>query len=177
MMNLAVVTEQVRAVADQFAGDRGNRQLRKELVAADFDQLTAAGLHLTGVLAEHGGLWESVERSTRPVCTLLRLLAGGDSSLALVCAMHPAVLAFWLANPQVTPASQAGWNAQRDQVSQTAYRGAWWGTITSEPGSGGDIFQTKAVRGPMPTGYHQRPKTFWQRIGSPRSITTAIVEG
>jgi len=178
-MNLATVTENVRAVADQFAEGRADRQLRRELDSADFDQLKAAGLHLTGVLAEHGGLWESVARSTRPICDLLRILASGDSSVALVCSMHPAVLAFWLASPQVTPMSQARWDAQRVQVSQTALQGEWWGTITSEPGSGGDVFQTKAIARPDSNGYRiTGQKHFGSGSGiTSYMITTAVVEG
>ena len=45
-----------------------DRQLRRNS-CSDFDQLKAAGLHLTGVLAEHGGLWESVARSRGPSAT------------------------------------------------------------------------------------------------------------
>jgi alkylation response protein AidB-like acyl-CoA dehydrogenase len=59
--------------------------------------------------------------------------------------MHPAVLSFWLTTPEVDGPSQAGWSDQRRRLFDTARNGAWWGTITSEPGSGGDIFQTKAV--------------------------------
>jgi alkylation response protein AidB-like acyl-CoA dehydrogenase len=178
-MNIATINENVRAVANQFAGDRGDRQRRRELVLADFDQLKAAGLHLMGVLAEHGGLWESVAQSTRPICDLLRLLAAGDSSVALVCAMHPAVLSFWFASPKVTPVSQADWDAQRNQVSHTAYEGAWWGTITSEPGSGGDIFQTKATARPDSSGYRiSGQKHFGSGSGiTSFMITTAVTEG
>jgi alkylation response protein AidB-like acyl-CoA dehydrogenase len=178
-MDIAAVTEGVRAVAIQFAEDRGNRQLRRELISADFDQLKAAGLHLTGVLAEHGGLWESVAHSTRPICQLLRILASGDSSVALVCSMHPAVLSFWLSTAQVTPMAQASWDAQRVWVSQTAYAGEWWGTITSEPGSGGDIFQTKAMARPDSNGYRiTGQKHFGSGSGiASFMITTAIAEG
>jgi alkylation response protein AidB-like acyl-CoA dehydrogenase len=146
---------------------------------ADFEQLKAAGLHLTGVLSEQGGLWESVSHSTRPVCDLLRILARGDSSVALVCSMHPTVLSFWLATPQVTAESQANWDAQRAQVSQSASTGEWWGTITSEPGSGGDIFQTKTVARPDASGYRiTGQKHFGSGSGMTSfMITTAIAEG
>jgi alkylation response protein AidB-like acyl-CoA dehydrogenase len=148
-MEIAAITGAVQEVAARFAAQRGERQRRRELSAADFDELKAASLHLTGALAEHGGLWEDTARSTRPICELLRVLAQGDSSVALVCAMHPSVLAVWYASPQATPpatpAVQAAWDAQRRQVSESAAAGAWWGTIISEPGSGGDVFRTKAI--------------------------------
>lgn len=178
-MDMATVTDQVRAAASEFAEDRASRQLRRELVTADFDRLRAAGLHLTGVLADQGGLWESVAQSTRPIAELLRILASGDSSVALVASMHPTVLSFWLATPQVTPADQANWSAQRDWVSQTAYEGGWWGTITSEPGSGGDIFQTKTMATADTHGYHiSGQKHFGSGSGiTSFMITTAVPEG
>ncbi len=144
-MNIAAIIENVQAVSTEFAQQRGERQVRRELVQADFDHLKAAGFLLTGVPVEQGGLWESMEHSTRPICELLRILAHGDSSVALVSAMHPSVLALWLATPQVEPSSQAAWEEQCNICAQSAVDGHWWGTITSEPGSGGDIAQTKAI--------------------------------
>lgn len=177
-MNIATITAQVQEVADRFAAQRGERQRRRELDAADFDQLREAGLHLTGALAEHGGLWEDVARSTRPVCELLRILAHGDSSVALVCAMHPAVLAFWYATRQVSPGQEAAWDAQRAHLSQTAAAGAWWGTITSEPGSGGDVFRTRAAARRDGGGYRiSGQKHFGSGSGvTSFMITTALPE-
>jgi alkylation response protein AidB-like acyl-CoA dehydrogenase len=56
--------------------------------------------------------------------------------------MHPAVVGFWLAREEREPPA---WAEQRDAVLQSAGAGSQWGTITSEPGSGGDISRTKAV--------------------------------
>lgn len=178
-MSIATITENVQEVAAQFAQERRECQVRRELAAADFDKLKAAGLHLTGVLAQHGGLWESVPRSTRPLCDLFRILAHGDSSVALVCAMHPTVLAFWYATLQVDPESQADWDAQRNQVSMLAHAGDWWGTITSEPGSGGDIFQTIASARREADGYRiTGQKHFGSGSGiTSYMITTVVPEG
>ena len=147
-MDYVTIRENVQEVSDQFAQNRRERQLRRELVASDFDQLKEAGFHLTGVLAESGGLWESTSGATRMSCELLRILAHGDSSVALVCSMHPSVAAFWLATVEVPSPYQAEWDKQRSFVSEMARTGAWWGTITSEPGSGGDILQTKTIAYP-----------------------------
>lgn len=147
-MNAETILENVRQLADQWAADRSSRQLRRELDPADFDRLRQAGFLLIVVPAEQGGVWESVQRSTRPICETLRALAHGDSSVALVCSMHPAVLSFWLAMPQVPPPHDRAWQEQIRHVCQTAYDGAWWGTITSEPGSGGDVIRTKAIAHP-----------------------------
>jgi alkylation response protein AidB-like acyl-CoA dehydrogenase len=179
-VDIPAIVENVRGVSAQFAQERRERQHRRELSVSDFDQLKAAGLHLTGVLAEQGGLWESLSQSTHPICELLRVLAHGDSSVALVSAMHPSVLSFWLATPQVPPAGQTAWDAQRSYISQLAADGQWWGTITSEPGSGGDIFQTKAAARPEAADRYRL--TGAKHFGSGSGITsymltTAVPEG
>jgi alkylation response protein AidB-like acyl-CoA dehydrogenase len=53
--------------------------------------------------------------------------------------MHPAVTGYWLANTGAELEEQGRW------VAQTALDGHWWGTITSEPGSGGDVMRSRAV--------------------------------
>jgi alkylation response protein AidB-like acyl-CoA dehydrogenase len=117
------------------------------------------------------------------ICDLLRLLATADPSVALVSAMHPSVVAFWLLNPDP---SQPEWEQQRQAVSASALAGEQWGTITSEPGSGGDLARTRATATPTDgelfmTG---RPYTVTgdKHFGSgsgivDRMITTAIPEG
>ncbi len=151
-MDAATVQKQVGALAAEWARVRSERQQRRALVAEDFDRLRDAGFLLTGVPTEQGGLWESIGRSTRAICDVLRVLATGDSSVALVSAMHPAVLSFWLASPSAPDPFAEAWKAQRKQVFQIARDGAWWGTITSEPGSGGDVAKTRAVARPRPEG-------------------------
>jgi alkylation response protein AidB-like acyl-CoA dehydrogenase len=145
----AATPERVHAalaeLAQTWAADRRARQRRRELDPADFDRLRRAGFHLFGVPRAQGGLWESAAQTTRPVAGALRTLAGGDSSVALVASMHPAVLSFWLATPRVPDEYQAVWDAQVAWVARTVLDGAWWGTITSEPGSGGDVLKTKAT--------------------------------
>lgn len=140
-MRVDEVFQNVIALAHEFAANRKERQKRTSLVQADFDRLRDAGFLLTGVPAESGGLWENIETSTRPVSELLRTLGRADSSVALVSSMHPAVLSFWLAMPWH---EEGPLRAQTLAVTETARSGAWWGTITSEPGSGGDIGKTKA---------------------------------
>ena len=139
------VLEEVARIADRFAGDRKERQRRRELDPADFEDLAKAGFLLTGVPAEHGGLFENVGSSSRPTAEILRTLARGDSSVALVSSMHPAVLAFWTATAEAEEPHRAAWAEQRTELSRLASDGAWFGTITSEPGSGGDVSQTKAT--------------------------------
>jgi alkylation response protein AidB-like acyl-CoA dehydrogenase len=146
------IQDRVGAVAADWARDRGNRQRRRELHAEDFERLQKAGFLLTGIPTELGGLWESTAASTRPICEVLRTLAGGDSSVALVSAMHPAVLSFWLASPEAPAPFADAWRAQRSEVFESARAGSWWGTITSEPGSGGDVANTRTEARLLPDG-------------------------
>jgi alkylation response protein AidB-like acyl-CoA dehydrogenase len=176
-MDARTILGNVQELAAEFAADRSVRQHRRTLEAADFARLREAGFLLTGVPVEQGGIWESVARSTRPVCDVLRALAHGDSSVALVAAMHPAVLGFWLGTPEVSPPHQQAWDAQRRHVCQMACDGAWWGTITSEPGSGGDVAQTRAVaqRGPDGTYHISGQKHFGSGSGITSYMLTSAV--
>jgi len=97
--------------------------------------------------------------------------------------MHPAVIAFWLASPDP---SQPDWEEQRHAVFTSSVAGEQWGTITSEPGSGGDIGRTRATASPVDV----RPflagsayavtgdKHFGSGFGiTDRMMTTAIPDG
>ncbi len=174
----------VTDLADDWRAQRADRQLRRHLDPADFAALRSCGLPLMAVPVELGGTWVDVATSTRPVAQALRALAGGDASVALVSAMHPAVLAYWLASPDP---SDPVWQAQRSAVFASAAEGRQWGTITSEPGSGGDIAKTKAVAVPDPDldpfleGAPHRvtgAKHFGSGSGiADRMMTTAVAEG
>jgi alkylation response protein AidB-like acyl-CoA dehydrogenase len=176
----AGVLESVQELAGKFAGQRAERNLRRELDPKDFTALAAAGFLLTGVPVEEGGLWIDRPRSTRPTAEILRALARGDASVALVSSMHPAVLSFWLATRSVPPPHAADWTAQQRMIAAATLAGAWWGTITSEPGSGGDISRTKATARPDRGGAW---RLFGQKhFGSGSGITsymftTAVPEG
>src|SRR5215218_7878532 len=112
----AEVARAVGALAEEFAAERKERQQRRHLDPEDFRRLGAAGFRRTGVPVAEGGLWRSVPRTTRVVAEMLRSLAAGDPAVALVSAMHPAVLSFWMATPEVTPEAQAAWDDQRRRV-------------------------------------------------------------
>jgi alkylation response protein AidB-like acyl-CoA dehydrogenase len=144
-MDAATVLENVRGIAERFAADRHERQRRERLAPEEFDELAAAGFLLTGVPSSDGGLFESVAASTRTVGDVLSVLARGDASVALVASMHPAVLSFWHASPEAPPEHRDAWSEQRAYVAQMAREGSWFGTITSEPGSGGDVARTVAA--------------------------------
>ncbi len=173
----------VRQVAAAWREQRAERQARRHLERADFDALREANLWLSVVPEDMGGLWRDVSSSARPVCEALRGLAGADPSVALVSAMHPAVVAFWLASPD---SSQREWETQRRAVFASAAAGEQWGTITSEPGSGGDIMRTRTRATPA-AGDGFLPgrcyavtgdKHFGSGSGiTARMVTTAVPEG
>ena len=170
----------VAAVAQGFARDRQVRQLRRHLEAEDFQKLADAGFLLTGVPAAMGGLWLDIARSTRTVSELLRTLARGDASVALVSSMHPAVLSFWLCQPQAPAPYTEAWAEQSRFAAQTALDDCWWGTITSEPGSGGDVARSKAMAKRASDGSYliSGQKHFGSGSGvSSYMVTTAVPEG
>lgn len=180
-MDARQVLSRVTAVADTFARDRPARQRRRALDRADFDALAEAGFLLTGVPADQGGLFQDVRTSTRPISEILRVLGRADPSVALVCSMHPAVTAFWLGQPEPPPSYAAAWNDQRRWVAESALGGHWWGTITSEPGSGGDVAKSRAQarRDTAGDGYRlSGQKHFGSGSGiASYMITTAVADG
>jgi alkylation response protein AidB-like acyl-CoA dehydrogenase len=177
------IRAQIASLADGFAAQRADRQQRRQLDPADFAQLRAAGLPLLSVPVRYGGLWESRTQSTRALAELFRLLGRADSSLALVASMHHAVLsaAGWQADaPAPAPYTEA-WEAQKQWVFQTVHDGAWWGTIQSEPGSGGDLRRSQ-VPARRVSGTDQYRLSGLKHFGSGTGIasymiTQAIPEG
>lgn len=143
----ATVLENIKEISKTFALDRNERQRRRELNREDFDLLRDAGFLLCVVPEDKGGIYQDMRRSTRPACEMLRTLAHSDSSVALVASMHPAVIGFggWQDVAEAPEPFTEAWTRQRDWVFQTARDGHWWGTIISEPGSGGDPSKSKAV--------------------------------
>ena len=145
------VVENIKELSSRFASERHERQQRRELEKADFDALTDAGFHLTGVPPDMGGINGGVTEFTRPLCEMLRILAKGDPSVSLVSSMHPAVIGGWLEVEEAPQPYTAVWEQQRRAVFETAREGCWWGTIISEPGSGGDPSKSRATAKPHPS--------------------------
>jgi alkylation response protein AidB-like acyl-CoA dehydrogenase len=178
------ICAQVADLADEWRSQRTDRQLRRHLDPADFAALRECGLPLLPVPVDHGGTWEYAEASARPMLRTFRHLAGGDPSVALVSAMHPAVITYWLTTDD--PGDDA-WVRQQAAVYASAAEGHQWGTITSEPGSGGDIAKTRAAAvadpdlEPFLAGDRYRvsgDKHFGSGSGvADRMLTTALPEG
>lgn len=174
----------LEALTRRWKDERTDRLARRHLDPADFEELAAAGFLRFPVPTGFGGLFEGAAASTRPMCEALRTLARGDPSVALVSAMHPAVVGYW---SNTEPVGQPAWDAQREAVFASALAGKQWGTITSEPGSGGDIALTKTVAEPddgVDVGLPGRPcrlsgqKHFGSGSGiADYMITTAVMAG
>lgn len=143
-VNLDDVVGAVGEVAASWTGDR-SRLARRSLDSADFAALRGAGLLGLAVPGELGGAWQGIA-ATRPLLETYRRLARADPSVALVSSMHPAVLSYWA----ILSSDDRAWTAQCEAVAASALAGEQWGTITSEPGSGGDIMKTTATAAPRP---------------------------
>lgn len=170
-------------ITARWRAERKERQGRRHLDRADFDALREAGILKLIVPESAGGTWQSPELSTRTLCEAYRAIASADPSVALVSSMHPAVIGFWLFSPDP---SQADWEEQRQAVFASAMAGDQWGTITSEPGSGGDIKRTRAVARPVDDPAFMSGRAFSvtgdKHFGSgfgitDRMMTTAIPDG
>jgi alkylation response protein AidB-like acyl-CoA dehydrogenase len=177
------VADAIAAIADAWRNERAERQVRRHLERSDFEALRGTGLLTLPVPAAEGGLWEGIAESTRMLCETYRVLASGDPSVALVSSMHPSVIAFWLASPDP---SQPEWERQRSAVFASALAGDQWGTITSEPGSGGDISKTRATAAALDDTLFLPGQAFAvsgdKHFGSgsgvtDRMLTTAVAEG
>lgn len=178
------VLARVRAVAADMKAQRAERQRRRHLDPADFASLADAGFFLTGVPAEEGGLWRGVPASIRLYSDLIYALAEGDPSVALVAAMHPAVLSGWLGIESAPEPFTSAWATQRAFAIASARDGAMWGTLTSEPGSGGDMMKTRARAERDPAGSDpgkvllSGDKHFGSGSGiASYMITTALADG
>jgi len=144
-MDVAAVQRNVAEVTDRWSPELAARLQRRALDRADFATLRDAGLTLTGVPADMGGVWQGAKRSARSVAAIFRTLARVDPSVALVATMHPTVLALWLEDPEEPPVDPNAWREQRHRVLSAAKSGEWFGTVSSEPGGGGDVMATRAT--------------------------------
>ncbi len=184
MTGATELQDRLAQLAERWRVERPERQARRHLDPVDFAALTEAGFLAACAPVGVGGAFRSAAVSTRPMAEGLRTLAGGDPSVALVAAMHPAVVGYWLATPGE---GRPAWQAQREAVFASVVAGSQWGTITSEPGSGGDIARTRTVAvadddvdvGLPGRGYRLRgQKHFGSGSGvADLMVTTAVPEG
>jgi alkylation response protein AidB-like acyl-CoA dehydrogenase len=170
-MTIETILEAAPKLAREWAAQRDDRQQRTQGDPADYQQLSELGVPMMAVPVEFGGTWESQAQSARPICTMLRTLAAGDPSITLASAMHHLVLSSWRVPAAPEPWSQE-WTKQRREVFKTVLDGGWWGTIISEPGSGGDTSLSRAQCVPEAPGSLKYRMTGKKHFGSGTGMTS-----
>lgn len=145
----AEVLEAIVVLADRWRAERDDRLQRRHLDPADFAALADTGFGRLIVPVEDGGFWTTLNETGPIIVDAIRTLARGDQSVALVASMHPAIVVFWTATVEAPEPHRSAWAEQRSEVFDSVLAGHFWGTLTSEPGSGGDIMATKAVAEPV----------------------------
>jgi len=176
-LSIVRILEAAPQLAQAWATERHERQERTQGDPADYQRLRDLGVPMMAVPVEFGGTWENLAQSARPICTLLRTLAQGDASITLASAMHHLVLSSWRRATVPAPYT-ALWQQQRREVFQTVLDGAWWGTIVSEPGSGGDTSRTASLAEPVKPPLHYRisgQKHFGSGSGLTSFMTTQAI--
>lgn len=154
--------------------ERDERMQRRHLDPADFAALADSGFLRLTVPCGHGGLWASLAETGPVVVEAIRRLARADQSVALVASMHPSMLMFWTGAPDAPPEYATAWREQRSAVFASACDGHFWGTITSEPGSGGDMLKTKTRA--VPVEGSDRVALFGQKhFGSGSEVVSYMV--
>ena len=76
--------------------------------------------------------------------------------------MHPTVLAWWL---HTETEDQPAWQEQRAAVLRSAMLRRQWGTIASEPGSGGDMLRTRTIAEPIAAEHAELPGRCYRLTG------------
>lgn len=170
-MRNATILEQAARLSRDWASEWPDRQQRTRADPEDFTRLRNLGVPLMAVPTEFGGSWEGLARSARPICTMLRTLAQGDPSITLSSAMHHLVLDSWR-RPSVPQPYTEPFDRQRREVFQTVLDGAWWGTLISEPGSGGDVSKTRSEAVPETAGSLKYRMSGLKHFGSGSGMTS-----
>lgn len=179
MTNKEIISN-IKILSETFSLQRNERQKRRGLEKIDFEAIYRTGYLHMAVPQIQGGTWVDVPHSLPDICLALRQLATGDSSVALVSAMHPAVLSNWLCPSPIPAQLQDNWDNQCKEIFEDIKNGAQWGTITSEPGSGGDVSKTIADAVPVGNGNYliSGKKHFGSGSGIlSNMLTTAIARG
>ena len=172
----------VSALADGWVTERAERFQRRHLEFDDFEALAATGFLRLVVPEAYGGHWRSLAETGPIIIDAIYRLARGDQSVALVASMHPTIVALWAAGGEVPPEFAELWSAQQNAVFQSVLDGNFWGTLASEPGSGGDVMRTKAIARPIAGSASRSTMHGAKHFGSGSEmltymITTAKPEG
>ena len=147
-MSVATVKRRGEAVtrASELAKEFATRE-----EALDHDgsyaSLNVQRLHETGFLGLNVP-WDAGGMGADLMTTLdvLRTLAHGSPSTALMLAMHTSVLSHLLIVPELIPAAErTSYESRRAWCWQQALEGAIFAVANSEPGAGGDVRRSRAT--------------------------------
>ena len=128
----------IETLAATWAGERAERIQRRHLDPDDFEALAGTGYLELVVPVDHGGRWRSMTE-TGSAADRCRSPAGGRRSRGGAGGVDaPCRRRVLDCRPPVRPSrSERPGRPSRLPSFATALDGHFWGTITSEPGSGG----------------------------------------
>lgn len=129
------------SLVPRLAAAEPEHDLAGRAALANLDLLGEEGFLLLNVPKSFGGFGEGLGGTLE----ILRTLAQGSPSTALMLAMHTSILANYLIDPRhVPPAERTAFIEQRTWAFGEAMRGRRFGVANSEPGAGGDVKQSRA---------------------------------
>jgi alkylation response protein AidB-like acyl-CoA dehydrogenase len=142
---LAVANRSALSVAEslvpRLAAAEREHDLAGRFAADNIELLREAGLFTANVPESHGGFGESLGGTVE----MLRTLAQGSPSTALMLGMHTSILGNYLLDPEHVPAAERGdFLAQRDWAFGEAMHGKIFGVANSETGAGGNVKNSRA---------------------------------
>lgn len=125
----------------RFAAREVEHDRSGAFAADNVNDLRESGMLALTVPRDRGGLGADLQETTE----VLRTLAHGSPSTALMLGMHTSILANYLIDPALLPESERSFFlAQRAWASEQASDGKIFAVANSEPGSGGDVHNSKA---------------------------------
>lgn len=129
------------SLVPRLAAAEPEHDLAGRAAIANLELLGEEGFLLLNVPDSFGGFGEGLGGTLE----ILRTVAQGSPSTALMLAMHTSILANFLIDPRhVPPAERTAFIEQRTWAFGEAMRGRRFGVANSEPGAGGDVKQSRA---------------------------------
>ena len=134
------VEQALAALLPRFRERERDLDVNSTMAVANLDDLRQSGMLRLNVPTIAGGLGADLALSL----DVLRRVAGVAPSTALMLAMHNSTIANYLVNPQSLPAaSRSAFEDQRQWVWKEAVAGKIFGVANSEPGTNGDVRQSR----------------------------------
>lgn len=140
--NVSPALEAAERLVPQLASNEPEHDRAGQFAAANIELLRAAGLLALNVPRSAGGFGETLGGTT----AVLRTIAKGSPSTALMLMMHTSVLAHYLTPVDLVPEPEREYfETQRAWAWQQAVDGHLFGVANSEAGAGGDVKNSRAA--------------------------------